>query len=443
MENNNNLLLEKYSENLSYIAGFLDAVNPFWFSLSTREDGRLRLRTDLRLNSEDSYIIYLIKHLFGGTIKTKKNSFWLRMGNEQLYALCKSIVNYSFIHKEVINKIIQVYEEKNSNELFNGKHISRSYKNKQFNEELRNLYFKQEFKLNSYDKHLNEKLLPNYTSGLFDGGGSCSISFCKKNIVTKVIMQSYKPIIPIIFKTILNLSENISPKKQNILVIQNLNSVSKTINYLFINSFKNKKRFNILKQFLLFKQIGITPSEKQKEILKNFHPLSQDKHIFKLCNKCHNIKLISEFREHHECKSCEHIRTQIYYSQNSKQILAQKRKNKVPRLNKDGLSNPIKIIQYRARRNAIHRIKKEKIKLLLPPRQLLGCSTKELSKYLESKFTPEMSWENYGSYWHIDHIIPLSYFDMTKLEDQKQCCNYKNLQPLTAIENMKKGNRLL
>jgi hypothetical protein len=47
----------------------------------------------------------------------------------------------------------------------------------------------------------------------------------------------------------------------------------------------------------------------------------------------------------------------------------------------------------------------------------LGCSIEELKIYLESKFLPGMSWDNWSpDGWHIDHIKPLSKFDLTDRE---------------------------
>lgn len=70
---------------------------------------------------------------------------------------------------------------------------------------------------------------------------------------------------------------------------------------------------------------------------------------------------------------------------------------------------------------------------------LLGCSVDDFKKYLESKFLPGMNWENHSRKgWHIDHIIPCCYFDLTKLTHQIMCFNYQNLTPLWANDNLKK-----
>jgi len=69
----------------------------------------------------------------------------------------------------------------------------------------------------------------------------------------------------------------------------------------------------------------------------------------------------------------------------------------------------------------------------------LGCSVGELKKYLESKFTKGMSWENHGE-WHIDHIQPLVSFDLTDRKQFKEACHYTNLQPLWAEDNLRKGS---
>lgn len=49
-----------------------------------------------------------------------------------------------------------------------------------------------------------------------------------------------------------------------------------------------------------------------------------------------------------------------------------------------------------------------------------------------------MSWDNYGD-WHIDHRKPCSLFDLSKKSEQLKCFNYTNLQPLWAIDNLRKS----
>lgn len=79
----------------------------------------------------------------------------------------------------------------------------------------------------------------------------------------------------------------------------------------------------------------------------------------------------------------------------------------------------------------------------------LGCTVDELRVYLESKFYvhPEtgeqMTWKNHTTDgWHIDHVKPLSKFDLTDPEQFKAACHYTNLRPLWAKENLRKGNRV-
>jgi hypothetical protein len=71
--------------------------------------------------------------------------------------------------------------------------------------------------------------------------------------------------------------------------------------------------------------------------------------------------------------------------------------------------------------------------------ELLGCSIEELMTHLEFKFHSNMSWDNYGSYWHIDHIRPCSSFNLQEENQQKICFHYSNLQPLTVKDNLQKG----
>lgn len=74
-------------------------------------------------------------------------------------------------------------------------------------------------------------------------------------------------------------------------------------------------------------------------------------------------------------------------------------------------------------------------------RQYIGLNALELREWLESKWQDGMSWENYGSVWVVDHIVPFRFFDLSNVEHLEICWNYKNLMPLLSIDNGKKhGN---
>jgi hypothetical protein len=75
--------------------------------------------------------------------------------------------------------------------------------------------------------------------------------------------------------------------------------------------------------------------------------------------------------------------------------------------------------------------------------QLVGYTTTQLIAHLERQFLSGMSWDNYGSEWHIDHIIPASSFQYTTPGDEefKHCWALTNLRPLWAEANMSKHKK--
>lgn len=72
---------------------------------------------------------------------------------------------------------------------------------------------------------------------------------------------------------------------------------------------------------------------------------------------------------------------------------------------------------------------------------LLGCSVSELVCHLEALFSTGMTWENYGSVWHIDHKRPITSFNLSDSEQLQACAHYSNLQPLFAKDNLQKGSK--
>lgn len=71
--------------------------------------------------------------------------------------------------------------------------------------------------------------------------------------------------------------------------------------------------------------------------------------------------------------------------------------------------------------------------------KLLGVSFEIVKKHIEEQFTKGMNWDNYGK-WHIDHKIPLA--SAKNEEELINLFNYINLQPLWALDNLKKSAKL-
>ena len=71
---------------------------------------------------------------------------------------------------------------------------------------------------------------------------------------------------------------------------------------------------------------------------------------------------------------------------------------------------------------------------------LIGCSVSALKVHLESQFVEGMTWENYGSAWHVDHFIPLARFDLRDEKQQKLAFYFENLKPLWKAANHRKSD---
>lgn len=201
----------------------------------------------------------------------------------------------------------------------------------------------------------------------------------------------------------------------------------------------------------------------------------------KKCSKCLEIKEFILFDKNsstkdglqHHCKICRKKyrddnknllkeSNSNYYNSNKEKCL---NRNKVWAINNRESSNNIKYKYYKNNREKYASNKRNRylnddlfsIKERLKSRTcyifkkngykkntkteiLLGISYIEIVKYLENLFLENMSWENKYK-WHIDHIIPL---DSAKTEDELiKLCHYTNLQPLWAVDNLKKSNKII
>jgi len=180
--------------------------------------------------------------------------------------------------------------------------------------------------------------------------------------------------------------------------------------------------------------------------------------INKICNRCKTNRPISFFHKdksrtdglEYICKSCAKIKKYNYKSRNydelKKKALDYSRRPDIKLKTRTRKKNRLKLdIKYRIAENLRRRVSLalKGLNKSASTMELLGCTAQEFKIHIADKFDEKMSWDNYGIHgWHIDHIIPCSSFDLTDPEQQKKCLHYTNLQPLWAIDNLKKSNKI-
>jgi 5-methylcytosine-specific restriction endonuclease McrA len=167
------------------------------------------------------------------------------------------------------------------------------------------------------------------------------------------------------------------------------------------------------------------------------------------CNKCNQEKIIKDFyKSNHPshtqgyitpCKECLKQQQKNKYTGEYHKIRLQNLPPEQKELRKQQLTenarkrrnNPNTRLKEALRTRIYNSMRNNKNHTTL---EYLGCSIDKYKQHLEQQFTLKMNWENWGIYWEIDHIVPLS---------KGGSFHYTNTQPLTIIENRKKSNKIV
>jgi hypothetical protein len=171
----------------------------------------------------------------------------------------------------------------------------------------------------------------------------------------------------------------------------------------------------------------------------------------KVCTRCNTEKHVSEFgamanafdglKPH--CKNC-HAGIQLdYVDKNRETVNARHRANNkkyILSTKKRRQEDPAFRIRCNLSKRVSSALKAAGTKKSEKTKELIGCSIEDLRAHLESKFVEGMTWEKYGE-WHLDHIRPCVTFNLVDIEEQRKCFHWTNLQPLWAIDNLRKSSR--
>lgn len=164
----------------------------------------------------------------------------------------------------------------------------------------------------------------------------------------------------------------------------------------------------------------------------------------KVCKTCKISKSENNFSKvqfpytRRVCKKCEKNRRDM--NKQVPELLERRRqynRKSKAKLKKD----PLKRLRWSLSTRLWLSLHTKGIKKSKKTMNLIGMGIIDLKKYLEERFDENMNWENYGSYWHVDHVIPL---DSGKTEQEiYKLHHYTNFQPLEATENIIKSNKIL
>lgn len=186
--------------------------------------------------------------------------------------------------------------------------------------------------------------------------------------------------------------------------------------------------------------------ERQQERAKRTPSLPPTK---KECTKCHLQKDLELFTKSSAVKSGRFSVCKVCKNIDQQEFREQQRLAKPPRPPPKDLkrSEDTKVKRKTDLNFRLSEILRSKVHRMIRGlntrtyQKLIGLDPETLKKWLEFQFTPEMNWDNLGTYWEIDHILAITQFNYTHDVDTRVCFRWQNLQPLEKMTNILKSNK--
>lgn len=213
----------------------------------------------------------------------------------------------------------------------------------------------------------------------------------------------------------------------------------------------NNKCSNCLKT----EQRARNAKNKEKELEIRNDPTLRSKPKF--CDGCQQMKTAGDFRINRgECLDCERKYGRKYNQEHLdvRQQYWQENLDHVHRLQADWYQRNKPHIQakyneryandpeFRQHRDHNRLIQKQ-LGSVETPNDYIGSSFEQMANWLEYNFTSKMTWQNRGIEWDVDHVIPVSKWDLSNPEQTYMCYNWKNLSPLNSPKNRIEKNNMI
>lgn len=198
-------------------------------------------------------------------------------------------------------------------------------------------------------------------------------------------------------------------------------------------------KLNYIKNSSIYKERQKT--DEYKEVKKQYYKNNREKLLQKNKQfKDNNKEKLIEYRKNKYQNNKENVLlyTKEYSIKNKEKIVKRNIEYQKNRIKNDALYK----FSFYTRCNIRSSFKRGDVKYRKTNKasDILGCTIDYFREYIESKFLEAMTFDNYGE-WHLDHIIPIA--TAKNEQDIIRLNHYTNFQPLWAIDNMKKGKKLL
>ncbi|QGR53921.1 hypothetical protein [Moumouvirus maliensis] len=164
------------------------------------------------------------------------------------------------------------------------------------------------------------------------------------------------------------------------------------------------------------------------------------------CKPCHNTMNRIDYQKHKERESLRKKKYNKEYvrRENVKERRrVYKRSDKYKTYARNYARNKHRTnLTERLKTNTRNRIRRSVKKRNESSSELIGCPIELLIEWLEFNFDENMNWNNYGSYWHMDHIKPCCSFNLDDKKEREKCFNWTNVAPMKASENESKHAKI-
>ena len=166
----------------------------------------------------------------------------------------------------------------------------------------------------------------------------------------------------------------------------------------------------------------------------------------KKCSVCQEEKTLDNFHIakckgtiRPMCKACSSEKRKEYYENNKEEVIKQ----------------TMKYQENKRKTNIDYKLEKQlrsRIYLAFTTKGLkknertwkyINCTSNFFKKWIEFQLYDGMTVENYGDFWHIDHVKPCASFDLSKEQDINECFSWNNMRPLRSDKNKKKNDKII